>query len=117
MTDGLAAGSPAINAGDSTNAPSTDQRGFARVGTPDIGAFEFGGKSQGVVYDAASDFSVASNPNGVWSYGYENPLGSGFQLYNATVTNPYRCNRVGTVVQSCTVRKLHADGWLQHDIV
>ena len=38
----LLPGSPAINAGDGTNAPTTDQRGFARVvnGTVDIGAFE-----------------------------------------------------------------------------
>ena len=81
-TMALLPGSPAINAGDSTNAPATDQRGFARVGTPDIGAFEFGGKAQAVVYDAAKDFSVASNPNGVWSYGYETSLGSNLQLYD-----------------------------------
>ena len=81
-------GSPAIDAGDTTKAPPTDQRGFARVGTPDIGAYEFGGKSQGVVYDAANDFSVASNPNGVWSYGYQASLGSNFQLYDAVVTDP-----------------------------
>jgi hypothetical protein len=34
-------GSPAINAG--VNCPATDQRGFARNGPCDIGAFEFGG--------------------------------------------------------------------------
>jgi uncharacterized repeat protein (TIGR03803 family) len=33
--------SPAINAGTSTEAPPTDQRGFPRLGAPDIGAFEF----------------------------------------------------------------------------
>ena len=40
----------------------------------------------GSVYDAAADFSLASNPNGVWSYGYENSLGLSLQLYDkATV--------------------------------
>ncbi|MCA9927106.1 MAG: hypothetical protein KC419_01460, partial [Anaerolineales bacterium] len=37
----LNAGSPAIDAG--SNCPATDQRGFARNGTCDIGAYEFGG--------------------------------------------------------------------------
>jgi CSLREA domain-containing protein len=41
-TIALLAGSPAINAGDDTVAPGTDQRGFPRVGVSDIGAFEFG---------------------------------------------------------------------------
>jgi hypothetical protein len=41
-TIALLAGSPAINAGDDTLAPGTDQRGFPRVGVSDIGAFEFG---------------------------------------------------------------------------
>lgn len=34
--------SPAINAGDNALAPSTDQRGYPRIGVSDIGAFEFG---------------------------------------------------------------------------
>jgi hypothetical protein len=39
----LRSDSPAVNAGDSTGAPATDQRGFRRVvdGAIDIGAFEF----------------------------------------------------------------------------
>lgn len=43
LTHALLSGSPAINAGDNTNASLTDQRGFARIvgGTIDIGAFEF----------------------------------------------------------------------------
>ncbi len=32
-------------------------------------------------YDAAKDFSAASNPNSVWSYGYENTLGGTLILY------------------------------------
>ncbi|MCE9563151.1 MAG: hypothetical protein K8U57_14000, partial [Planctomycetes bacterium] len=39
----LGAGSPAIDAGISTGAPTNDQRGKSRVGGVDIGAFESGG--------------------------------------------------------------------------
>jgi CSLREA domain-containing protein len=42
-TIALNAGSPAIDAGDDTLAPSGDQRGYARSGPSDIGAFEFNG--------------------------------------------------------------------------
>ena len=42
----LLPGSPAIDAGTTTNAPSSDQRGFSRVGAVDIGAFE----SQGTAF-------------------------------------------------------------------
>ncbi|MFN8445322.1 MAG: choice-of-anchor Q domain-containing protein [Caldilineaceae bacterium] len=40
QTRALLPGSPAINAGTSTGAPTSDQRGVARVGVTDIGAFE-----------------------------------------------------------------------------
>ncbi|HNG29262.1 MAG TPA: FG-GAP-like repeat-containing protein, partial [Blastocatellia bacterium] len=40
QTIALLPGSPAINAGTATGAPANDQRGIARVGNPDIGAFE-----------------------------------------------------------------------------
>lgn len=40
-TRALLSSSPAINAGNDANAPPTDQRGAARVGASDIGAFEF----------------------------------------------------------------------------
>jgi CSLREA domain-containing protein len=43
QTLALLPGSPAIDAGTSTGAPTTDQRGSARVGNVDIGAFESGG--------------------------------------------------------------------------
>ncbi len=42
QTMALQAGSPAINAGDSASCLTTDQRGNARVGVCDIGAFEYG---------------------------------------------------------------------------
>jgi hypothetical protein len=40
QTMALLPGSPAIDAGTATGAPTTDQRGFGRVGAVDIGAFE-----------------------------------------------------------------------------
>ena len=43
QTHGLQSGSPAVNAGDNENGPSSDQRGRARRESADIGAFEFGG--------------------------------------------------------------------------
>ncbi len=42
-THALQAGSPAIDAGTNTATPPSDQRGFARVGATDIGAYEFAG--------------------------------------------------------------------------
>jgi hypothetical protein len=41
QTAAIPADSPALNAGTSTGAPATDQRGFPRVGAVDIGAYEF----------------------------------------------------------------------------
>ncbi|MBI4752726.1 MAG: hypothetical protein HY774_29910, partial [Acidobacteria bacterium] len=43
QTHALLTGSPAIDAGTTTSAPLTDQRGFGRSGNTDIGAFEFNG--------------------------------------------------------------------------
>ncbi|MFL6538429.1 MAG: choice-of-anchor Q domain-containing protein [Chthoniobacterales bacterium] len=42
FTHALLPGSPAINGGEDTSESEFDQRGFARVGTNDIGSFEFG---------------------------------------------------------------------------
>ncbi|MBI5304853.1 MAG: hypothetical protein HY868_22145 [Chloroflexi bacterium] len=42
QTHALLSGSPAINTGDNNGCPSTDQRGQSRVGTCDIGAYEYG---------------------------------------------------------------------------
>lgn len=38
-------------------------------------------------YDAVRDFSLASNPNGVWSYGALTKFGAPLSLYTATCTN------------------------------
>jgi len=37
-------------------------------------------------YDAVRDFSISSNPNGVWSYGWESSLGDTLNLYAVTDT-------------------------------
>ena len=41
LTHALQEGSPAINAGTSTGAPTTDERGYERDSQPDIGAYEY----------------------------------------------------------------------------
>jgi uncharacterized repeat protein (TIGR01451 family)/CSLREA domain-containing protein len=55
----LLPGSPAINAGTSTGAPTTDQRDKARFGTTDIGAFE----SQGFVLAVGSGGTQSTTIN------------------------------------------------------
>ena len=40
-------------------------------------------------YDAVLDFSIISNPNGVWSYGWMSPLGSPLNLYTVTDTTTF----------------------------
>jgi Calx-beta domain len=57
-TMALRPGSPAINAGNATGAPTSDQRGFARVGATDIGAFE----SQGFSLTLASGNNQSARP-------------------------------------------------------
>ena len=49
----LMSGSPAINAGNGAVAPGTDQRGFGRIGFPDIGAYEANGVVPTVVLTSA----------------------------------------------------------------
>ncbi len=44
-----------------------------------------------VTYDPTTSFSIASNPNGVWSYGYLNPSGSDFTAY-ALSTSAWHTN-------------------------
>ena len=47
------------------------------------------GALAGQIYDAAADFSLANNPNGVWSYGYELSFGSGFQLHTTSTNDGF----------------------------
>lgn len=44
-TCSIESNSLAVNAGNNTNAPAVDQRGYSRSGVSDIGAFEFGGSA------------------------------------------------------------------------
>ena len=39
-----------------------------------------------VTYDATKDFSATTNPNGVWTYGYETTGGAAFVPYTATIS-------------------------------
>jgi hypothetical protein len=57
QTMALLPGSPAIGAGTSTGAPTTDQRGFARVGAVDIGAFQSSGFT--IAYTSGSGQSAS----------------------------------------------------------
>jgi parallel beta-helix repeat protein len=56
----LLPGSPAIDAGTSTGAPASDQRGQGRVGTVDIGAFESQGFSIAVTSGSGQATDVAT---------------------------------------------------------
>jgi hypothetical protein len=77
-THALLSQSPALDAGDSTNAPVTDQRGLARIsnGVIDIGAFERQLPPLTVLSDAkatfsvgqASTFNVVSTPNALGAF-------------------------------------------------
>jgi len=42
-----------------------------------------------LAYDAAADFSIGSNPNGVWSYGWSVSLGSSFNLLTSNTSAAY----------------------------
>jgi len=39
-------------------------------------------------YDLSRDFSLNSNPNGAWSYGWESNLGGAFSVLSVPVTQP-----------------------------
>lgn len=43
-------------------------------------------RAQAQTYDCVKDFSIASNPTGVWSYGWTPTLGGAFTLYTVTDT-------------------------------
>jgi uncharacterized repeat protein (TIGR01451 family) len=66
QTVALLPGSPAINAGTATGAPATDQRGIARVGNVDIGAFESRGFAMAI--------SGGNNQSAEINTAFANPL-------------------------------------------
>ena len=59
LTHALQPGSPAINRGDPA-APPRDQRGYSRLGVPDVGAFEFNGIPPAPVVTTNNATNVAS---------------------------------------------------------
>lgn len=61
----LQAGSPCINKGVATDAPSVDLNGFPRVGLPDIGSYEYGTSGTHSVLKKM-DLSLSPNPATDW---------------------------------------------------
>ena len=76
---------PSTNCEDVTVISAMYQGGWNDLGVgsafpgPYFGIIEYETPPQA---DAVQDFSITANPNGVWSYGYTNSLGSGLVLHN-----------------------------------
>lgn len=95
-THALLSGSTAINAGTSTNAPTTDQRGAARIGNVDIGAFELNNTENGGNFVAELpkgttgvnyNYTLVQN-NGAFTYSQSGgSLPSGINLTTAVTPN------------------------------
>jgi hypothetical protein len=60
----LALGSAAVDAADPTHMPADDIRGFARDGTPDIGAYELGASTSGTGGTAGAGGTAGSTGSG-----------------------------------------------------
>src|SRR5438309_1356622 len=45
------------------------------------------GAAQATTYDISTDFSTASDPNGVWTYGFSTTLGGTLMLYDHPSTS------------------------------
>lgn len=104
-THALDASSPAINQGQKAGAPIDDQRGFVRVGLPDLGAFEFaaplnGGRGTALDLDGIDDYAhtfvplMADRDDNfaleVWVKLTATPVGNAVVVYNGTKgTNGY----------------------------
>jgi uncharacterized repeat protein (TIGR01451 family) len=91
QTMALLPGSPAVNAGTSTGAPTTDQRGISRVGAVDIGAFEsrgftisvFSGSPQTATILSPFASPLIASVNGVGG----EPVNGGIVLFTAPAAN------------------------------
>jgi YD repeat-containing protein len=113
-TCALLGGSPAIDNGDDNAAPTYDQRSFMRLGHSDIGAYEYGGSTFGVVAlgptasldgdvglflisalptNAAAPFQVNFTISGTASNGVD------FQLITNSVTIPAGSSYAEVLVQ------------------
>ena len=62
FTHALQSGSPAINRGDPA-APPQDQRGYGRLGVPDVGAFEFDGVPPSILGNLSTRAFVQTGDN------------------------------------------------------
>ena len=62
FTHALQSGSPAINRGDPA-APPQDQRGYGRLGVPDVGAFEFNGVAPSILGNLSTRAFVQTGDN------------------------------------------------------
>jgi hypothetical protein len=67
-TVALQMGSAAVNAAAANSAPPLDQRGFVRVGPPDIGAYEWAGSSPGLTIRWIADSLQLSWPLALTDY-------------------------------------------------
>jgi hypothetical protein len=67
-TIALLAGSPGIDSASEVLAPILDQRGFVRVGPPDIGAYEWGGASPGLSIALSTGAIILSWPLALADY-------------------------------------------------
>ena len=70
-TYALLTGSPAIDAGTATGAPTVDQRGVSRLGATDIGAYEYSVIGYEPFAYAAGPFNGANGGTG-WAAGWSN---------------------------------------------
>ncbi len=104
-THALLTGSLAINSGDDFGAPATDQRGFNRVGTTDIGAYE---AEAPVILSAAGDTWIDGSANGT-NYGDSTSLvinHSGGDIGNQRALLQFDLSTIpaGAVITGATLR-------------
>jgi len=92
QTMALLPGSPAINAGTSTGAPATDQRGISRVGAVDIGAFESRGftiaATNGTPQSATITTQFGAPLEATVSSGVGEPVIGGVVTFTAPASGP-----------------------------
>ncbi len=120
-TMALPTGSPAINAGIAAGAPATDQRGLARTGNPDIGAFEFGSVVVTTPVLTASPTSLSGfssdpgTPSAAQSYAL---TGSNLGAATVTVTAPsgYELSAEGGAFATALVFTPDPDGTLSQTV-
>ena len=92
QTMALLPGSPAINAGTSTGAPATDQRGISRVGAVDIGAFESRGftiaATNGTPQSATITTTFGTPLEATVSSAFGEPVTGGVVTFTAPASGP-----------------------------